>query len=71
MPTAAERLSPDSSPEEVSEAISACISQLAEEHPDWDNARRIAACYSMARASGATVPAPRGVKIKKVEKVTR
>jgi hypothetical protein len=49
MPTAVENLTKDSSDEESQKAISSCISQLADEHPDWSNERRVAACYNMAR----------------------
>ena len=49
MPTAANRLTKDSSSDAVQAAIGKCISQLADEHPDWENDRRVAACHSMAR----------------------
>lgn len=65
MPTAADRLSSKSSADEIQTAISSCISQLADEHPDWDNDRRVAACHSMARQAGANVPAPPGEKPKR------
>ena len=56
MPTAADRLGKDSSEKQITQAISACISQLAKEHPDWDNDRRVAACFSMAsQATGKKI----------------
>jgi len=56
MPTAANQLSKGSSEKEIASAISRCVSQLADEHPDWDNDRRVAACFSMAsRATGKTI----------------
>ena len=60
MPTAADKLSKDASPDAVQEAISKCVSQLANEHPDWDNKRRVAACYSMAREATGKGLAPKG-----------
>lgn len=61
MPTAADKLTKESSAKSIQVAISSCISQMADEHPDWDNVRRVAACHSMARKAGASVPAPKGV----------
>lgn len=56
MPTEAEKLTKDSSPEQVQKAISSCISQMANENPDWKNEQCVAACYSMAeRATGHPV----------------
>ena len=49
MPTAVDKLTKDSSDEQVQEAVSSCISQMADEHPDWDQDRLVAACSSMAR----------------------
>ena len=60
MPTAADRLKAGASPEAVQEAVSKCISQLADEHPEWDNDRRVAACYSMARRATGKVLALKG-----------
>ena len=60
MPTAADRLTPQSSPEQVQAGISSCISQMADEHPEWDNARRIAACHSMARKASGKALRPKG-----------
>jgi len=47
-PTKAESLTSQSTPEETQGGISDCISQMANEHPDWKNEQCIAACYSMA-----------------------
>lgn len=52
-------LTRDSSPTEARKAISTCISRMADEHPDWDNDRRVAACMDMAREAGATIPTPK------------
>jgi len=60
MPTAADRLTPESSPEAVQSGISACISQMADEHPDWENDRRVAACHSMARKATGKALRPKG-----------
>ena len=49
MPLATEKLNRRSSKKAIDDAISRCISQLADEHPDWENERRVAACYSDAR----------------------
>jgi len=49
MPTAVDKLTKDSSPEQAKKAISSCISQMAHEHPDWENERCVAACHNMAR----------------------
>lgn len=58
MPLATSRLNRRSSKKAIDSAISECISQLADEHPDWDNDRRVAACFSDARrhAGGSKVP---------------
>lgn len=58
MPLATEKLNRRSSKEAIQKAISACVSQLADEHPDWDNDRRVAACHADARrhAGAAKVP---------------
>ena len=57
MPLPTSKLSRRSSKEAIDEAISACISLLADEHPDWDNDRRVAACISDARRhAGSKVP---------------
>jgi hypothetical protein len=48
MPTPAEELTINSSDEEVNNAISACISQLQGEKPDWPQDRLVAVCTSMA-----------------------
>ena len=56
MPTAADKLKKDASDEEIATAISECISEMAHGHPDWENARRIEACYSMAeKATGRKI----------------
>ncbi len=60
MPTAAENLKPGASPEAVQSAVSACVSEMADKHPDWDNKRRVAACYSMARKATGKTLAPKG-----------
>lgn len=58
MPLATARLNRRSSKKAIQNAISACISQLADEHPDWANDRRVAACHEDARrhAGAAKVP---------------
>lgn len=56
MPTAADKLSPGAGEEEKSAAISACISQLADEHPEWSNEKRVAACHSMAESATGQAP---------------
>ena len=32
--------------------LSRCISEMSHKHPDWDNKRVVAACYSMQRQQG-------------------
>ena len=59
-PMATSKLSRRSSKAAIDEAISKCISQLADEHPDWDNDRRVAACYSDARSHAGSSKVPRG-----------
>lgn len=59
MPLATGRLNRRSSKEAIDKAISACISQLADEHPDWDNDRRVAACYADARRHAGASRVPR------------
>ncbi len=49
MPLPTAKLSRRSSKGAIAKAISACISMLADEHPDWDNDRRVAACHEDAR----------------------
>ncbi len=61
MPTAADILTPTSTDEEVSAGVSACVSQMADEHPDWDNARRVAACHEIARTATGKALRPKGV----------
>ena len=58
MPLPTAKLNRRSSKAAIGKAISACISMLADEHPDWDNDRRVAACYADARrhAGAAKVP---------------
>ena len=53
-----ERLEKDSSPEQVQSAVSACIA--AEVRGGMEQDQAIAACFSMAREKGATVPEPKG-----------
>ena len=60
MPTSADRLKAGASPDAIQAAVSECISQLADEHPEWDNERRIAACHSMARRATGKSLAPKG-----------
>ncbi len=48
MPTAANRLTPKSSPQEIKDAISACIKQLMDEG-GREQKQCEAICYSMAR----------------------
>ncbi len=59
MPTAADRLSKGASPDAIQDAVSKCISQLADEHPEWDNKRRVAACHDMARRATGKALAPK------------
>ncbi len=58
MPLATEKINRRSSKKAIDAAISACISQLAGEHPEWENKRRVAACMSDARrhAGSSRVP---------------
>lgn len=49
MPTAVDKLTKESSAEETQKAVSACIGQMKNEHPDWSDKRIAAACYNMAR----------------------
>lgn len=51
MPTAADRLTAGAGKEATSAAISECVSQMAAEHPDWDNDRCVAACISMSESA--------------------
>ena len=60
MPTAADRLKAGASPKSIQSAISECISEMADKHPDWDNKRRIAACHSMAKKATGETLAPKG-----------
>lgn len=60
MPTAADRLPKGASPDQVDAAISKCISQMADEHPEWDNNRRVAACHEMARQATGKELKPKG-----------
>lgn len=55
-PTAADRLQKGASPDQIDAAVSKCISQMADEHPDWDNDRRVAACHEMARRATGGEP---------------
>lgn len=57
MPTPAHALTSMSSPDEAKTAISGCISQMTQEHPDWTPDRVQAACFSMAKEAmgGASV----------------
>lgn len=54
MPLPTTRLNRRSSKAAIQKAISACISMLADEHPDWDNKRCVAACYSDARRNAGS-----------------
>ena len=47
MPTAAEKLTKDSSPDAIKSAISSCISQMVDEGRKQEQA--VAICHSMAR----------------------
>jgi len=72
MPTKAEELTPQSSDEETQAAISDCISQMTNEHPDWEQERVIAACHSMARRStGKTIggETPGGSRVKSIRRL--
>jgi len=55
-----EKLSKDSSPQQVQAAVSACIS--TEVRGGMEQQQAIAACMSMAREKGAPVPEPKGGK---------
>ena len=59
MPTAADRLKAGASSDEIQAAVSSCVSEMADKHPDWDNKRRVAACYSMARKATGKTLAPK------------
>jgi hypothetical protein len=54
-----ERLSSDSSPEQVQAAISSCIA--SEVRGGMEQEQAVAACYSMAREKGAPVSQQGGV----------
>ncbi len=53
-----EKLSGDSSPQQVQAAVSACIA--AEARAGREQQQAIAMCMEMARAKGATIPQPQG-----------
>ena len=59
MPLPTTKLNRRSSPKAIEDAISACISMLADEHPDWDNKRRVAACLEDARRHAGSAKVPR------------
>lgn len=60
MPIAAiERLNRKSSKGAIQKAISACISEMHDAHPDWDDDRITAACYSMARSRCGVAKVPK------------
>ena len=72
MPTEADKLTKDSSDTTVKQSISACISQMHDEHPDWDNDRVVAACHQMARkATGRNLGGrtPGGAHVKETRKL--
>lgn len=58
MPLLTSRLNRRSNKKAIDEAVSACISTLSDEHPDWDHDRVVAACLEDARrhAGQAKVP---------------
>ena len=62
MPTDAESLTKDSSPEATKNAISSCISQLVKEGRKQEQA--IAICYSQARKSTGKEFKPKSQTIK-------
>lgn len=39
--------------ESQNDFVSRCTSEMADKHPDWDNDRRVAACFSMYRENKA------------------
>ena len=53
MPTAADKLAPNSSEEQAQAAVSACIQQMSNEHPDWPPEKVQAACINMAKSAQA------------------
>ena len=59
MPWPTERLNKRSSKEAIDEAVSACISFLAEEKPEWENKRRVAACIADARRNAGASKVPK------------
>jgi len=59
MPLATERLTRRSSKEAIDRAISECVSQLADEHPNWERKRVIAACISDARRHSGSARVPK------------
>ena len=63
MPTPAEALTPDSSPAEYREAVSACIQQLVSAE-GVEQSQAAAICYSQAqKASGKVYPKRKGARI--------
>jgi len=59
MPLPTSRLNRRSSKKAIDAAVSACISMLADEHPDWDNDRRVGACLEDARRHAGSAKVPR------------
>jgi len=59
MPLPTVSLSRRSSKKVIDRAISECISMLADEHPSWDNDRRVAACYADARRHAGATKVPK------------
>jgi len=60
MPMPTSKLNRRSSKGAIDEAISACISMLAKEHPEWERKRVIAACMSDARRHSGSARVPKG-----------
>lgn len=59
MPLPTAKLNRRSSKEAIDDAISACISMLSDEHPDWDHDRVVAACIDDARRHAGESKVPK------------
>lgn len=59
MPWPTAKLNKRSSKKAIGEAISACISFVSDEHPDWDNDKVVAACHEDARRHSGSAKVPR------------
>jgi len=54
-----ERLNRRSSKGAIQKAISACISEMHDAHPDWSDDRIEAACINMARSRAGAAKVPK------------